>query len=527
MGNFSINHYALIVPSAHQVDVLYVLDLAELPSFQMLQQWDLTKTSPRLALERRAHAQAADWVKNLVVEQNGTRVRPVLGRTDLSIQDGAGGLPVIRINAHLTVAGKTGKFSYRDGNFPERAGWKEVVIEPRPGAMISDATPSEKDRSQALTAYPQDPTLAPPQDITAQFTSMNTEPLVTKAAPADKAIRVGTSTPAVTEPHAEIPAAPSVVVAARPATGATPAEANSLGTVKRNDFLSRTLQGSKGPLSLGLTLLCLAAAFGVGALHAIEPGHGKTMVAAYLVGSRGTYQQAIFLGGMVTFTHTISVFALGLVTLFLSQYLLPETLIRVMGVISGVSIIWIGGLLLYRRGRKLLVPAGHAHSHAHGHGHSHDQGHTHSHDHGHSHDHSHTHDHGHSHALTHTHDGHTHSHVPEGEVTFGSLVALGISGGLVPCPAALVLLLSCISIGRPGLGLLLLVTFSIGLALVLMAIGMMVLAVKKSVPASKKPSHVAAWARYAPVFSAALIFMIGIYMTGVAVGAFPVVRFIG
>lgn len=109
----------------------------------------------------------------------------------------------------------------------------------------------------------------------------------------------------------------------------------------------------------------------------------------------------------------------------------------------------------------------------------------------------------------------------------GNLIALGISGGLVPCPAALVLLLSCISIGRPGLGLLLLVSFSIGLALVLMAIGMMVLVVKKSVPKSSKPSHAAAWARYAPVLSAALIFAIGIYMTGVAMGAFPVVRLIG
>jgi len=136
-------------------------------------------------------------------------------------------------------------------------------------------------------------------------------------------------------------------------------------------------------------------------------------------------------------------------------------------------------------------------------------------------------EHGHGGGHSHTHDGHTHTHVPEGGVTLGNLVALGISGGLVPCPAALVLLLSCISLGRPGLGLLLLISFSLGLALVLMLIGVMVLVVKNSVPKSSKPSRVAAWSSYAPVFSAALIFAIGIYMTGVAFGAFPVIRVIG
>src|SRR3954453_16804916 len=114
-------------------------------------------------------------------------------------------------------------------------------------------------------------------------------------------------------------------------------------------------------------------------MHAMSPGHGKTIVAAYLVGSRGTFKHAIFLGGIVTFTDTISVFFLGFVTLFLSKYVLPEKLFPILGPISALSIVWVGAILFVRRRR-----ARHSDQHHHPHCHSH------------------------------SHDGHTHSHVPEG-----------------------------------------------------------------------------------------------------------------
>jgi hypothetical protein len=114
-----------------------------------------------------------------------------------------------------------------------------------------------------------------------------------------------------------------------------------------NDYLARLLH--QGEISWGMMLAGLAVAFALGAVHAMSPGHGKTIVAAYLVGSRGTASHAIFLGGMVTFTHTITVFLLGLGTLFLSRYILPEKIVPVLGVISGVSIVWIGAILLYKR----------------------------------------------------------------------------------------------------------------------------------------------------------------------------------
>jgi nickel/cobalt exporter len=185
-----------------------------------------------------------------------------------------------------------------------------------------------------------------------------------------------------------------------------------MGQVNRNDFLSNALKG--GELGWGLGLACFAVAFWFGALHAMEPGHGKTMVAAYLVGARGTMKHAIFLGGMVTFTHTISVFFLGLVTLFLSQYVMPDKISKVLGVVSGLTILYLGGMLLYKRARGLS-----GHDHGHHHHHHHDEfedesdmafpSDSHDHDHHHHHEHSHSHSHG---AFTHTHDGHTHSHVP-------------------------------------------------------------------------------------------------------------------
>jgi nickel/cobalt exporter len=221
------------------------------------------------------------------------------------------------------------------------------------------------------------------------------------------------------------------------------------------------------------------------------------------VGERGTPRHAVFLGGMVTFTHTISVFLLGLGMMFLSRYIMPEKISKVLGIVSGLSIVWIGGMLLWRRARKLRRK-NHVHSHAQEHVHAH----THTHTHG-----GHTHSHG---AHTHTHDGHTYSHVPKGDISLGSLIALGASGGLVPCPSALILLLSAISIGRPGLGIILLIAFSLGLAIVLMATGMIVLYAKNLLPQPKRTDNLLF--RYMPVVSAASILLIGLLMTGVSLG---------
>ena len=276
------------------------------------------------------------------------------------------------------------------------------------------------------------------------------------------------------------------------------------------DYLAQLLHQSQ--LSAGWLLAGIAVAFWLGAMHALEPGHGKTIVAAYLVGSRGNLKHAAILGATVTFTHTISVFLLGIGTLLLSSYIVPEKIIPVLGVLSGISIVLIGGWLLYQRWRAFL----HSRAHALGHHHHHDHDHHHDHHDHHSHDHDHSHDHGHSH----THDGHTHSHAPQGDITLGSLLALGASGGLVPCPAAMVLLLSAIAIGRIGLGLVLLLAFSLGLAGVLMAIGMLVIHAKNWLPESSKNGQHPLLI-FAPVASAFVILCVGVLMTAASLRWIP------
>jgi ABC-type nickel/cobalt efflux system permease component RcnA len=202
-------------------------------------------------------------------------------------------------------------------------------------------------------------------------------------------------------------------------------------------------------------LLLVLAALGWGALHALSPGHGKTMVAAYLVGARGTSRHAVVLGAVVTITHTIGVFALGLVTLLLAQYILPEDLFPWLTLVSGLLVIAIGlGVLRARIAHHRAQPA-HAHAHAPAneppHGHSHD-GHHHHHDHG---------PHGHRHDVPDT-------------ITWKGLIGMGASAGLIPCPSALVVLLGAVAQHQVALGLLLILAFSVGLATTLTALGLLV-----------------------------------------------------
>src|SRR4051794_3522511 len=253
----------------------------------------------------------------------------------------------------------------------------------------------------------------------------------------------------------------------------------------QGDYLSHLLH--QGEVGWTVMLAGLAAAFLFGAVHALSPGHGKTLVAAYLVGSRGTPRHAVFLGLMVTFTHTISVFALGLVTLYLSRFVLPETLTPILGAISGLTIVWVGATLLYRRtiGRS-VAPATTGLAHHHG-------------------------------------DGRVHTHVPE-EISVGSLIALGASGGLVPCPSALVLLLTSVSLGRIAFGLTLLVAFSTGLAVVLTGIGLAVLFAKQWLPdrgAIGRAPFLRNALVYLPIASAAFIVCIGLGMTWLALRQAP------
>lgn len=273
----------------------------------------------------------------------------------------------------------------------------------------------------------------------------------------------------------------------------------------------------------GFFLFALGVAFVAGAAHALTPGHGKALVAAYLVGSKGTVWDAVFLGSVVTVTHTAAVFVLGLLTLYASQYFLMEQLYAWLSVLSGVLIVGIGSWLLVSRWHFFRHPElaeAHAHSHSHGpfgHTHSHVHPHDHSHDDEHSHEHEHSHQHEHDHEHSHEHgdgEGHTHSHEHDhahshsdapGEGR-GSLLSLGISGGLIPCPEALAVLLISFTLDRIAFGLIILLAFSLGLAAILIAIGVaMVLAG----PTLKRLTKDGPLMRFLPVGSAAVVTLLG------------------
>ncbi|MGD1898257.1 MAG: nickel/cobalt transporter [Phormidesmis sp.] len=256
----------------------------------------------------------------------------------------------------------------------------------------------------------------------------------------------------------------------------------------------------------GKWLLSLAGAFLWGALHSMSPGHGKTLVAAYLIGERATPLHAVFLAMTTTITHTLGVFALGFITLFAARYILPEQLYPWLSLVSGSMVVVIGLNLLWQRWRRSqnLAKASAIHSH-----HHHDD--DHHHEHGHHHEHNHHHEHGHHHSHgEHSHNNHTHSHLPAaaGEaVTWRKLLLLGLSAGLVPCPAALVLLLGAIAIGNPFSGLVLVLVFSLGLSVVLTALGLILVYAKqmfKQLPAPKR-----AIVEWLPTASACGIVVIG------------------
>jgi nickel/cobalt transporter (NicO) family protein len=459
MGNFSVNHYSRLHFRQSGVELTYVLDLAEIPTFQLQESGPVD-----------ARKLAKEWVSKLALTQDSLPVAWQIRLVNSQTSDGAGGMPVLRVVIHADAAVDGGMIVYRDGNFPGRAGWKEIVVDHEPDAVLHSSTHGATDLSKALTIYPTDPSVTPLQDLEATV----------DCAPA----------PVVT-------ATAGVEPAPAPAPSFAGQQPTAPGSVVRGDFLSRMLQ--RRNLGWRLMLLCVVAAFGLGAMHALSPGHGKTIVAAYLVGSRGTLKHAGLLGLVVTFTHTFTVFLVGLGVLFFQQYVVPEKIIPVLGGISGLSIVGVGMSLLYRRTRSLLS-GGHHH-----------------------HDHSHVHSHG--AGSVHSHGGSTHSHMIEGEITPGSLIALGVGGGLVPCPSALILMLSAIALGRPGFGLVLLFGFSAGLALVLMGIGAMALYARHLLPDGQKAARHPA-VRLIPVFSSVVVIVLGLTITAASAGWIQPLRFL-
>jgi nickel/cobalt exporter len=407
LGNFSVNHLTVVRASSDRVDVRYVLDQAEIPTFQ-------ERGLPAARVLERKRAEVA---RGVTLTVGGRPVALALrpgGR--IAFPRGAGGLRTTRVELLLRArVAPRGTVVVRDATFAGRVGWRAVLAEPGRGTAVrSDVTSA--DPTRRLRVYPS----------------------ALLASPANRTVA-----------HLSVTAGAGTVTAPRGdgATGTTTTDrgaGDGLGSV-----FERAADGQ------GVLLLLLLAAFGWGAVHALSPGHGKAMVAAYLVGTRGTARHALALGLTVTVTHTIGVFALGAVALALSAYVLPEDLYPWLNLVSGLLVLGVGASVVRSRVRRARTPA-HAH-------HDHDHGHHHDHEHHHDHDHDHDHDHGHHH----------HDHA---DLRPRALLAMGASAGLIPCPSALVVLLGAVAQHQIGLGMVLIVAFSFGLAATLTALGLLVVA---------------------------------------------------
>ena len=357
--------------------------------------------------------------------------RPVaLRRLDQEIgfPSGAAGLHTTRLEALYAtapLAHRPAHIAFRDSSFPGRLGWREVVVEARDGANLRESSAPDTSASDELRAYPKD-LLSDPLDV--RTATLSVDPGTSAGSP------------------------PSL------STGAVDSAAHVAGA-SETGFAALI---SQRDLSTGVIALSLLIALFWGAAHALTPGHGKAIVAAYMVGSRGTARHALLLGLTVTVTHTAGVFALGLITLGLSEFIVPEDLYPWLNLVSALLVVGVGLTVLRSRVRSARGRKAQAHQH-HGHGHEH----------GHAHDHDHDHDH---HAHGHSHG---HEHVPPPGSGLRGLIAVGISGGLLPCPTALVVLLAAISLHRVGFGLALIVAFSLGLAAVVSGIALLAITAKR------------------------------------------------
>lgn len=486
MGNFSVNRYSRLAVDVEQVELRFIVDIAEIPTHTERTNMDTDGDGEISTAEEQSYLEtvAATLPAQLLLTLNGEPSEWTPGARTIRFAKGQADLPTLRMefefSAPLPASSDVQELHYEDTTYSDRLGWKEIIVAPSAEVELVASDVPQIDLSHELQEYPVDLLQNPPVVNSA---TLSWQPAM-----------------GLSSQNAQLATLPV-------ARGLT---TTSLGGDGFADLLSTEL----GPWAV---LLAILAAFGWGAAHALSPGHGKTIVAAYLVGARGTFRHALFLGATTTITHTLGVFALGLATLLASQYILPERIYPWLSTISGVLVITIGVSIGWNRLRMMMRGEAphlhHDHDHPHDHTHDHDHDHDHEHDHVHPHDHSHDHhDHGNGH--THDHGGHTHSHMPPGvdgsAITWRGLLALGISGGLLPCPSALVVLLGAIAMGRVGFGLVLILMFSLGLATVLTAFGLLLLRAGKLFERIPESSR---YARYLSVASAAFITLVGAGIT--------------
>ena len=499
MGNFSINHYSGIRVERGSIEVRYIIDLAEIPTYQEIQDAGIVAQAGDASLPPYLARKAAEWNTNVQLEIDGHVVRLTPVSRTVIFPPGAGGLPTMKIGVVYRgsipagSAGHAVHLHYSDGNFAGHAGWKEIVVSSGRDVTIDSGEAFKIDRSAQLTNYPTNLLNSPPQDLEAGFdltiTPLVPQPVVVVAAvaPAVAAVKKQQSVKvlAVPEPGAPVPeASPAMVLT--PNKQATP----------RNRF---TELMTNQHMSFWFLFTAAFLAAGLGALHALEPGHGKTIVAAYLVGSRGAPRHAVGLGLLVTAAHTAGVYLLGAVVLYASKYIIPERIYPWLSIFSGLIIAVLAAYLLLRAWTGVEAPEEHEEGVLHTHWYSLRRDPV-----------------GTDEAIV---EAVRESSSPRAErtVPLRQLLLLGITGGIIPCPAALVVLLSAVSLHRVGLGLFLIVAFSFGLAAVLIAIGILMVKARGLLARWRSDSPVIH--RWLPLVSASAMLVAGLAIAGSALPA--------
>ena len=485
LGNFTINHYAGIAVTPTEVRLDVVIDMAEIPTFQERRtidadgDGDVTDGESATA----APVYCANQASMLTLSVDGLAATLHSTAGSIEFPAGLGGLSTMRLECEFTVPvppaisdGVT--IHFEDDSYAERIGWREIVATGESVSLETAGLPTISP-SARLTQYPAD-LISQPLDVRS----------ATIRAIADAA------TP---RPSSVANAAGGTVASAG---GAVP---GGIGGELPEVFQAIDLT----PFVL---LLSIVTALALGAGHALTPGHGKTLMAAYLVGTRGTALHAVSLGLAVTVSHTLGIVVLALLVVGAQGLLPPDVVVRAAPVVAAVTIVVIGGWMLSAEIRRRVLAARLAAAGEH------------KDDHGHEDDHVHEHEHEHRHEHEHDHGGIRHAHLPPAGSTLSwrGLFALGLAGGLIPSTSALFILLGSIVAGRPAFGFILVVVFGLGMALVMTGVGLAMVFARERLDRLPSRSGIGRLARHAPLVAAVVVLAFGVYLTAQAIGGRPV-----
>ncbi|MEU1083370.1 nickel transporter [Streptomyces sp. NPDC005908] len=483
LGNFTVNRYDGLVAAPGELRVHHVEDLAEIPA---------TQAGPDLARLGRdvwARQRCATAARASAVRADGRPAPLTVRSARVRVNPGQAGLDTLRVECLLTAPlprDRTVAVGFRAAGEESGPGWREITARGDRTTLTASDVP-EDSLSTRLTRYPERRLTSPPDIRTAT-------------------LRVRPGGPAL---------------AADGTGGTDEADAPAAAVLPRGaDRWTRALDDlvARRDLTAGLATLALLLAVALGAMHALAPGHGKTLMAATAAarGSRARFRDVLPMAASVTVTHTLGVVALGL--LVTAGSAAAPSVVAWLGIASGALVTLAGAQLVRRALRHRRNQAhGRGPAHPHEHTHPHEHGHDSAHARGHSHEHDHPHDDARPHPhtpLTHTHGDRAHTH-PTAPTLRGTIL-LGFAGGLVPSPSAVVVLVGAAALGHAWFGLLLVVAYGVGLALTLTAAGYAVVRAGGGVSRllARRPGWTSApWAalvrRSAPLGSACVVLVLG------------------